>query len=106
MGMFDWIDVPCPKCKKTSQFQTKSGPCLLEGYTLENVPADVLLDVNRHAPAICECGVLFEVGTIDNKPTPVEVKPVERKKCRVCFGEGKIAAPIGNGFMIDCKYCR
>jgi len=62
MGMYDTINVPCPNCGKTAEFQTKSGPCNLDVYDLYNVPVDVLMDVNRHAPATCAaCGTLFEV---------------------------------------------
>jgi hypothetical protein len=62
MGMFDSILVPCPKCGKREEFQSKSGPCALSTYNLEDAPFDVLSDVNRHSPHTCEdCGTLFEV---------------------------------------------
>lgn len=62
VGMFDSVYVPCPKCGKTHECQSKSGECLLDDYTLENAPADVLSNVNRHAPFTCEeCGCSFDV---------------------------------------------
>jgi hypothetical protein len=62
MGMYDTVIVPCPKCQTKTEFQTKSGECTLAEYTLEDVPEDVLGDINRHAPATCrECGVRFHV---------------------------------------------
>jgi len=62
MGMFDTILVPCPTCGERSEFQTKSGDCLLGCWNLEDAPEDPMLDVNRHAPNECEnCGTIFKV---------------------------------------------
>ena len=61
MGMFDSVYIERPKCKKKNEFQSKSGECNLENYTLKNCPDDVLVNVNRHAPCHCECGTLYEV---------------------------------------------
>jgi hypothetical protein len=62
MGMYDTIMVPCPKCAERTEFQTKSGECLLHTWNLEDAPADALGDVNRHAPYTCEkCGTIFFV---------------------------------------------
>lgn len=61
MGMFDSVWVPCPKCGKKSEFQSKSGDCTLASYEIDNAPASVLADVNRHAPNECECGAVFAV---------------------------------------------
>ncbi|WP_156829747.1 hypothetical protein [Methylovulum miyakonense] len=54
MGMFDSVYVPCPKCGELNEFQSKGGDCLLNEYTLENAPANVLLDINRHSPSLAE----------------------------------------------------
>jgi len=65
MGMFDTVNVPCPKCGEISQFQSKGGDCVLAEYELHTAPADVLSDVNRHAPNTCEkCGTQFAVTVI------------------------------------------
>ena len=57
MGMFDSVMVPCPKCHKDIEFQSKSGECLLDVYTLDTVPMAVLGDINRHSPYDCpKCG--------------------------------------------------
>lgn len=53
--------VRCPKCDKGHDFQSKSGNCLLEYYTLEDCPDDVMVDVNRHSPYNCNCGTIFQV---------------------------------------------
>jgi len=54
MGMYDTVWVNCPQCNEEIDFQSKSGDCSLEYYTLDGCPNDVLQDVNRHAPIICE----------------------------------------------------
>ena len=60
MGCYDTIEVPCPECGKIEYFQSKSGERMMENYTLENVPDDVLDDINRHAPYKCrECDTTF-----------------------------------------------
>jgi hypothetical protein len=62
VGMYDTVMVPCPQCGALSEFQSKSGNCKLDEYTLDEAPDVVLLDVNRHAPHTCaKCGVRFGV---------------------------------------------
>ena len=63
MGMFDIVFVPCPKCGRKEEFQTKGGDCILGRYTLKNAPKDVMSDINRHAPYTCsKCGTKFKVN--------------------------------------------
>ena len=67
MGMFDSVKVPCPKCGELYEAQSKGGDCLLRTYSLDEAPADVLSDVNRHAPFrcdICECYFVVSFKTI------------------------------------------
>ena len=62
MGVYDTVLVPCPICGTEAEFQSKSGPCRLTVYRLWEAPADVLANVNRHAPQTCEkCGAVFDV---------------------------------------------
>jgi hypothetical protein len=62
MGMFDTVLVPCPKCGAEVECQSKSGDCTLTRYPLAAAPANVLADVNRHAPHECQdCGHTFTV---------------------------------------------
>lgn len=68
MGMFDSVYVKCPKCETENEFQGKSGDCFCLSYTLDNCPEDVLLDVNRHSPCRCQCGILFAVDIENRKP--------------------------------------
>jgi len=84
MGMYDTVNVPCPKCGEVQGFQSKSGQCLLQEFDLDNCPPDVLQDVNRHSPATCtKCNTKFWVG---EKKVPASVVWVERK----CLGCGDL----------------
>lgn len=67
MGMYDSVWVNCPKCETENEFQTKSGECLLENYTLENCPDDALANVNRHSPFHCDCRALYKVNIKERK---------------------------------------
>ena len=60
--MFDSVWVNCPICKKINEFQTKSGECILNNYSLKNCPKIVLEDINRHSPYHCECGAIYEIN--------------------------------------------
>ena len=58
--MYDTVLVPCPKCGEIAEFQSKSGDCFLEIYTVQDCPDDVLIDINRHSPCICNrCNTPF-----------------------------------------------
>ncbi len=62
MGCFDSVRVPCPKCGKVHEFQSKGGDCRLRVYELWDAPAAVMADVNRHAPYECTvCNTLYMV---------------------------------------------
>ena len=62
MGMFDSVMVPCPACGAPFEAQSKGGECRLAIYQLDDAPADVLGDINRHAPFECDqCHEIFEV---------------------------------------------
>lgn len=72
MGMYDSVMVNCPQCGKEHEFQSKSGDCLLEVYTLKNCPDDVMAGVNRHSPYNCDCGTLFQVDITTRKAVVVD----------------------------------
>jgi uncharacterized Zn finger protein len=62
MGMYDSVNLNCPNCGADYEAQSKGGDCSLSCYNLNEAPADVLSDVNRHAPFECEeCGCVFKV---------------------------------------------
>ena len=65
MGGFDTVEIRCPSCGKVKEVQSKGGECYGAKYKLAEAPANVLSDVNRHAPFECEkCGNVFEVQLI------------------------------------------
>lgn len=75
MGMFDAVKVPCPNCGKRTNFQSKGGDCTLEVYELDQAPADVLSNINRHSPYTCAaCGTVFAVR-VQTIATSVVVDP-------------------------------
>lgn len=61
MGMYDEVILRCPDCGEEYFAQSKGGQCCFDLYDIENAPADVLSDVNRHAPFECNCGCIFDV---------------------------------------------
>lgn len=67
MGMYDSVMVKCPNCGREHEFQSKSGECLLDVYTLEDCPEDVMKNVNRHSPCKCVCGTWFHVDIPERK---------------------------------------
>jgi len=81
MGVYDTVMVPCPTCGEPAEFQSKSGRCMLETFSLDEAPDEVLHDVNRHAPAHCKCGTLFgvEVSGVQPRRTLI-ARPVVWKK--------------------------
>jgi len=62
MGMFDSLFMDCPACgaERALEFQSKTGPCELNEYTLENIPAEVLMGLHRDIKEKCpQCGKEF-----------------------------------------------
>ncbi len=64
--MFDSVFVKCPKCGSKIEFQSKTGPCELNEYTLENAPASVLGNLDLLTEDCTKCGqvVIFKVKSI------------------------------------------
>lgn len=103
MGVFDSVWVPCPKCGKKNEFQSKGGECLLRDYTLEDVPEDVLSDINRH-PVECECGRKYKVGV---KCAPLDASNPESED-RWCCTEGmsySLESLGDDAWLTGCPLC-
>lgn len=63
MGCYDSVIIPCPACGTEQEVQTKGGECLLRTFKLKDAPTDVLWDINRHAPFVCDaCKKKFVVS--------------------------------------------
>lgn len=82
MGVYDSVMVPCPRCKRKHEFQSKSGRCCLDMYELEDAPDDVMENVNRHAPCECECGCLYMVDDATRTPIEVSAEELDKKKAQ------------------------
>ena len=55
MGMFDSVYVNCKECGSKLEFQSKSGPCDLNQYTINNAPPEVLIDLNMDIQECKSC---------------------------------------------------
>ncbi len=85
MGMYDTVLVPCPNCHQKYPAQSKSGPCYLDTFQIDNVPDDVAEDVNRHAPFTCaKCGEVFSVGELPVDHEPITERPRINLSSLVC----------------------
>lgn len=62
MGMFDSLYMDCPNCghKKSLEFQSKSGECLLNEYTVENIPNEVLAGLHSYGSKCRNCGKIYK----------------------------------------------
>lgn len=58
MGVFDSIHVRCPACGANIEFQSKSGDCFLQNYSLFSAPADVIVGTS---PEQCACGRVWRL---------------------------------------------
>ena len=47
MGMFDSVRVKCPNCNNELEFQSKSGPCILESFDGEKIHLMVAIGCNE-----------------------------------------------------------
>ncbi len=56
MGMFDSVYIRCRKCGKNIEFQSKSGGCVLNGYSETEVPVSVLKGMEGDINACRGCG--------------------------------------------------
>lgn len=80
MGLFDRVIINCPNCNEIIDFQSKGGECLLTEYSLENVPDDVLSNVNRHSPESCHCGKWLYIDEKEKKVKVWEKEPPPERK--------------------------
>lgn len=55
MGMFDSVNVPCPKCGALVEFQSKAGECTLEQYRLDTAPARIIGDISQDRERCPNC---------------------------------------------------
>lgn len=105
MGCPDSVMVPCPGCNRPLEFQSKGGDCTLTSYTLENAPADVMKDVNRHAPISCpQCSTSVVVDPVRRRAyqlDPYGLPEPIRDQLRSCYVCGKEQAVSEFNLSID-----
>lgn len=81
MGLFDSVMVPCPKCDKPVEFQSKAGECCCAVYSLADAPAEILADI-MNCPEYCEkCGQWFAL--IDPRYPPGEKPKPDLRSVKV-----------------------
>jgi len=70
MGMFDRIILKCPNCNGFIEFQSKGGECILNEYTLKNVPWNVILSINKELVKCPKCSknIKLEITNLPKKP--------------------------------------
>jgi len=61
MGMFDSVIVYCPNCGQANEFQSKAGECLLNEYSLNNAPPEILLDLKDEKQICPKCKKLIGI---------------------------------------------
>lgn len=77
MGMFDSVMVPCPKCGKPLEFQSKADECAMNVWPLEKAPSHVLSDIMNEPIYHRTCG--HWIALIDPRfPPPWRPRPALR----------------------------
>lgn len=72
MGMLYSVIVPCPKCGRDVEFQSKEGPRTLKKYTLDSVPETIALNIDGHSKE-CKCGNRITLGFPNGTPKPTHL---------------------------------
>lgn len=91
MGMYDRVMVPCPKCGSKVEFQSKTGPCLLQEFELDKVPAEILEGINACSPISCrKCGSFLRIEENEGAPYVMQVnRPVAEEQGRIPYRKRK-----------------
>ena len=56
MGMYDTLIVKCPECGSQVGFQSKAGDCNLYNYSVNDVPAEIAIDLKNDVSRCENCG--------------------------------------------------
>lgn len=56
MGLYDRIHAECPNCGATVEFQSKALDCMMDVFTLENAPVEVVYDTMNDPHKCTKCG--------------------------------------------------
>ena len=56
MGLYDEVDIACPKCSRINYMQSKAGDCDLKTYNIRNAPPEILTSLAKNTFVCYECG--------------------------------------------------
>lgn len=77
MGMFDSVNVKCPKCGEVVEFQSKAGNCYLDNYFINKVPISIAIALHG-SKETCICDYVVTLVTYAFDP-----------RVRMCIDEVK-----------------
>jgi uncharacterized Zn finger protein len=80
MGMFDTISVDCPKCSAKLHVQTKTGPCVLNTYSLDEIPVDMAEYLDGTIDNCGHCGYVFHIVLAEPLPKMTIKMKLEESK--------------------------
>ncbi len=72
MGLYDSINVTCPHCGSIFEAQSRAGDCILDVYTLDTAPPEILADLFKRGDYcdVCNKSVAFElVSALEIEPS-------------------------------------
>lgn len=61
MGLYNEIQVDCPKCDQTVTFQSKSGECELRTYHITNMPPEDFAGILGDCEECEHCGTVVAI---------------------------------------------
>jgi len=69
MGMFDEVYAKCPACEPgTMEIQSKAGECTLARYPINEVPAEIAVDIDGQYMTCRDCGHCVRVRIPGTQP--------------------------------------
>ncbi len=90
MGMYDEINVTCPGCSETLIYQSKSGPCCLGTYSLDNAPLEMLSSIEGDSEWCNKCEKEIKLVYLD----PLNFPLMPHDLFPYVVGSGKVTIDI------------
>ena len=91
MGMFDSVYAPCPKCGQELEWQSKAGPCILNGYNPSKVPVEVARDITGELEHCSGCNLAYALVPFVQPPDWVSMAVVPQSQLDV-----RVTDPFGD----------
>ena len=63
MGMYDTLRFACPKCGEALGLQSKEGACILDTFSVNEVPWPIARHLDRQITR-CACGAVLQVRIV------------------------------------------